>query len=94
MSHVSYGIIDHTGDTAKVVLSLSTKKIGVFSAYIYIDNVANPFDRKYIRVSIEVVMDPTTALQAPGDRDTEWFSVLIPEWFASVDVGKLVVKWW
>ena len=33
---------------------LSTTRIGVFQSYIYIDNLANPFDRKYISVSMEV----------------------------------------
>jgi hypothetical protein len=61
----------------------------VFSAYIYIDNLANPYDRKYIRVSIEVVLEHASVLRAPGDKDTEWFSVLIPEWFASEDVEGL-----
>jgi hypothetical protein len=77
----------HTkGENKTLLVSLSTERIGVFSSYIYIDNLTNPFDRKYIRVSMEVVMEHTSALQLPGDKDTEWFSVLIPEWFSSLDV--------
>ena len=80
------GTLNTKGENKTLVVSLSTERIGVFSSYIYIDNLANPFDRKYIRVSMEVVMEHTSALQLPGDKDTEWFSVLIPEWFSSLDV--------
>ena len=74
-------MLTYAGDTKQVLLLLCTKDIGVFSTYIYVDNVSNPCDRKYIRVTIEVVMDLSSVLQAPGDADTEWFSVLIPDVF-------------
>jgi len=74
------GQLNAKGDTKTVEVSLVTDNIGVFSAYIYIDNLANPFDRKYIRVTIEVVMEHVSALQAPGDKNTasSFFSYLCP----------------
>jgi hypothetical protein len=37
-----------------LTLALSTASMGVFSTYILIDNLDNPFDRKTVRVTMEV----------------------------------------
>ena len=60
----SKGKLNAKGDTITVEVMLVTSRIGVFNSYIYIDNLANPFDRKYISVSMEVVMEHTSSLQA------------------------------
>ena len=46
-----------------IQLLLSTERIGVFSGYLFIDNLTNPIDCKYVRVSIEVVMAHASALE-------------------------------
>jgi hypothetical protein len=48
------GWLEKEGSMCEIPLFLSTARMGIFCAYLWIDNLANPVDRKCVRVSMEV----------------------------------------
>ena len=52
------GWLEKEGAMCEIPLFLSTERMGIFCAYLWIDNLANPIDRKCVRVSMEVCCPP------------------------------------